>query len=91
MKYTTVADFKYPTDSRGFRIMSDVKDGFKPIDGICQFVFKGHQVSISTAGMSIGACQTEIAIFRKDEDGKFTVVVHQTSTVEEAIEWILAV
>lgn len=71
--------------NRGFRILSDAVGGFKPIDAICQFEYKDYQISISTAGLSKGACQTEVIVFtgpnRDIELGLF-------HTVQDAVEFI---
>lgn len=70
---------------RGFHIISDAAGHFRPVDAICQFEYKGHQVSVSTAGLSQGGCQNEVKVFggekREDE-------LHQCHTVQEAIEYI---
>jgi len=70
---------------RGFHILSDAQNGCRPIDGICQFEYKGHLVSISTAGLSKGACQTEVGVYdgvkRDNEVGRF-------HTVQEALDHI---
>ena len=70
---------------RGFHILSDAINNFTPIDGICQFEYNGYQISISTAGLSKGACQTEVSIF----EGKLRdKEVWRCHTVQEAIEYI---
>lgn len=70
---------------RGFHILSDAIGHFTPIDGLCQFEYKDHQISISTAGLSKGACQTEIQIFGGENR---ETPVKQTRTVQEAIQFI---
>lgn len=71
--------------NRGFHILSDAIGHFTPIDGICQFEYKNHQVSISTAGLSKGACQTEIEVFGGENREQ---PMHKCRTVQEAIEFI---
>lgn len=71
---------------REFDILSDAQQEFKPIDAICQFLYKGFQISISTAGRSQGACQTPICIFTGDNYQD--VLKNGLRTVEEAIEYI---
>lgn len=71
---------------RGFDIIADVQGDFKPIDAICQFLYQGHQISISTSGRSQGACQTPICIFTGDNYQD--VLKNGLRTVEEAIEYI---
>ncbi len=70
---------------RGFQILGDASQHFQPLDAICQFKYKEHLISISTAGLSKGACQTEVAVFSgKDYEKELT----RTHTVEEAIEFV---
>lgn len=69
---------------RGFRIIADASGKYKPLDAIAQFEYKGFVISISTAGLSVGACSTEIAVFEGGM-GKQRTLVH---TVEEAIAWV---
>jgi hypothetical protein len=57
------------------------------MDGICQFLFKGYQISISTAGQSHGACQTPICVYTGDNFQE--VAKDGFHTVEDAIDWIL--
>lgn len=72
--------------TREFSLMHDVQGGFAAIDGICQFLYKDYMISISTAGMSQGACHTPICIFdRRDTD---KVIKDGFNTVQEAIDWI---
>lgn len=73
-------------NTREFDIISDVQQGFKQIDAICQFLYKGFQISISTAGRSQGACQTPVCIFTGNEYQD--VFKDGLRTVEEAIEYI---
>lgn len=70
---------------RDFHILSDACGGFKPIDAVCQFEYKNHQVSISTAGLSQGACQTEVAVFK---GSKRNISIGNFNTVQEAIKFI---
>lgn len=72
--------------TRDFSLTTDVQGDFKPIDGLCQFFYKDYQISISTAGMSHGACHVPICIF--DRHNTDRVVKDGFSTVEEAIDWI---
>lgn len=72
--------------TRDFALLSDALGGFKPIDAIFQFFYKDYQISVSTAGMSQGACHTPICIF--DRKNTFKVVKDGFNTVEEAIDWI---
>lgn len=69
---------------RGFRIIADAAGKYQPIDAITQFEYNGYVISISTAGLSIGACSTEIAVFEGDRGRQLTL----TKTVEEAIDWV---
>lgn len=71
---------------RGYRIIADAQGGFVPIDGICQFFYKDYQISVSTAGLSMGACQTHVCVFDKNNTDK--KVKDGFHTAEEAINWI---
>lgn len=74
---------------RNFHILSDVTGGFKPIDALCQFIYKGKQISISTAGLSKGACQSEIVIYGYNQiDKDYTDKKGLFFTVEDAIKFI---
>lgn len=75
---------------RDFHILGDASVGFKPMDGICQFMYRGKMVSVSTAGQSQGACQNEVAVFRSTPDGNFGKQVGLFHTVEDAIDFINA-
>ena len=71
---------------RGFQILGDASQHFQPVDAICQFKYKEHLISISTAGLSKGACQTEVAVFFGES---FTTEVGKRfHTVEEAIAFV---
>lgn len=70
---------------RDFHILSDAFGGCKNIDAICQFKFKGFQISISTAGLSKGACHTPVAVFKENANYE---IVGEFSTVEQAIDFI---
>lgn len=70
---------------RGFHILSDAIGHYKPVDAICQFEYKNHQISISTAGLSKGACQTEVFVFGGENREKELKRVH---SVQEAIEYV---
>lgn len=72
--------------TREFTLTYDVAGGFAAIDGICQFFYKDYQISISTAGMSQGACHNPICIFDRQDTEK--VIKDGFSTVQEAIDWI---
>ena len=62
------------------------------IDAVCQFLYKGFLVSMSTMGLSMGACQSEVYIYAKDPeaagDDKYTVMSGTFFTVQDAIEFI---
>lgn len=73
---------------RGFHILADASKRFQPLDAICQFLYRGYQISLSTSGLSQGACPTEVAVFKGAADFKFELQVHQCHTVEEAIDWV---
>jgi len=68
--------------SREYHILSDAMNGFSPIDGVAQFNYRGYQISMSTAGMSRGACHTKVAVFEEE------VLITECDTVEEAIEFV---
>ena len=70
---------------RGFHILSDAISHYKPLDAICQFEYKGYQISISTAGLSRGACQSEVFIFGGEDR---TTEIKRVHTVQEAIEYV---
>lgn len=72
-------------DHRGFHILHDVMGNYADADAICQFEYKDHQISMSTAGRSRGACQQEVIVFGGPERG---VELARTHTVQEAIEYI---
>ena len=69
---------------RGFRIIADAAGKYQPIDAITQFEYKGYVISISTAGLSVGACATEVAVFEGGLEKQWALL----STVEEAISWV---
>lgn len=71
--------------NRGFHILSDAIGHFTPIDGICQFEYKGYQISVSTAGLSKGACQNEVFVFGGENREK---EIHRAHTVQEAIQHV---
>lgn len=72
-------------DMRGFHILSDAIGHFTPIDGVCQFEYKNHQISVSTAGLSKGACQNEIFVFGGPNRD---IEMKRTRTVQEAIQFV---
>ena len=72
--------------TRQFRITSDAALGFRPIDAICQFDYRGYQISMSTAGMSQGSCQHLIEIFH--DDASVQTIGPGFRTVEDAINFI---
>lgn len=60
-----------------------------PIDACAQFKYKGYQVSMTTIGISQGACRSPVEIFSDaDADGYYTGHVGSFNTVEEAIKYI---
>lgn len=71
--------------NRGYHILSDAMNGFSPIDGVAQFNYRGYQISMSTAGMSRGACHTKVAVYKEEGEG---VLFTECDTVEEAIEFV---
>jgi hypothetical protein len=73
--------FKY----RDFHIIGDANQQFKPLDAIAQFKYKEYMISMSTSGLSAGACQSEVQVFDRHEN-----IVHRPGfhTVEEAIDFI---
>lgn len=71
---------------RDFHILSDAQTAFHPIDGLCQFKYKGYQISISTSGLSKGACQTPVCVYSGEDFQQ--VAKDGFHTVEEAIDWI---
>lgn len=49
-----------PTLHRDFVLIGDASEKFKPVDGIFKFVFRDdYVISVSTAGLSVGACQSQ--------------------------------
>lgn len=75
-----------PTDTypfREFRMLSHPT--CKPVEAICQFEYKGYQISISTAGTLSGGCQKEVTVFTgPNRDHPLS----DYNTVEEAIDFI---
>lgn len=75
-----------PTLNRDFVLIGDASNQFKPIDAIFKFVFKDdYVISVSTAGLSQGACQTEVIV----EDIHSHKTMYMCNTVEEAIDFII--
>ncbi len=72
--------------TREFTLTYDIAGGFAAIDGVCQFFYKDYQISLSTSGMSQGACHTPICIF--DRHNTDRVIKDGFGTVQEAIDWI---
>lgn len=72
-------------EMRGFHILSDAIGHFTPVDAICQFEYKNHQISIPTVGLSKGACQSEIMVFGGPTR---EVELHRCRTVQEAIQFV---
>lgn len=68
---------------RGFHIVNHSG----PVDACAQFMYKDYMVSMSTLGLSQGACQTEVEIFHKDNLNK-PATDRGFHTVAEAIEHI---
>lgn len=61
------------------------------IDAAAQFLYKGYQISMTTLGLSEGACQREVFIYEKNEvDNEFDNVIAECRTVEDAINFINA-
>ena len=55
------------------------------VEGVCQFEYRGFQISASAIGLTNGGCPHPVAIFSgKDREYKETEV----DTVKQAIEWI---
>lgn len=75
---------------RGFQIMGDSNSNFKEIDAIAQFICRGHQVSFSTAGLSHGACQTEVEVFAGPDYTKRLFDGVNFHTVEDAVNAVIA-
>lgn len=75
-----------PTDSRGFKIISDASGNFQPIDAICQFLYRGYQISISTTGLSKGACHQGIAVYGGNDYN--CCMKDNLSTVQNAIDYV---
>lgn len=74
-----------PTLHRDFVLIGDASEKFKPVDGIFKFVFRDdYVISVSTAGLSVGACQTEVIV----EDFHSQETIYMCDTVEEAINFI---
>lgn len=71
-------------DMRGFHIINHSG----PIDACAQFIYKDYMISMSTLGLSKGACQSEVEIFHKDQLQYRPVTDKGFHTVEEAIEYI---
>jgi hypothetical protein len=66
-----------------------ILDKNNPIDACAQFAYKGYQVSMSTIGVSEGACRSPIAIFSQpDGEGYYENHVGDFNTVEDAIRYI---
>lgn len=80
-------DFQFKI--RQFRIISDISNNFKPVDAICQFVYRNRLINISTSGQSIGASQHEIVVFENPSiESNINAVIYKCMTVEEAIDFI---
>lgn len=47
--------------TQGFEILDD---SAQPIDGVCRFLFRGFQVSVSSRGYLRGSCLNEVGIFK---------------------------
>ena len=74
---------------RDFHILADAKGSFMPIDEVCQFLYKRKLITVTTAGLSQGACQTEVSVFSKDGNGNYTIEDGRYYTVEDAIDSII--
>lgn len=81
-----------PTDQmklRQYQIISDATGNYEPIDAIAQFMYKGYIVSMSTAGLSKGACQTKVQVFDPNAHPDFDMVCPAGfTTVSGAIDYI---
>lgn len=63
-----------------FRIIGS---DYKKVFGVAQFMYKGHEISMSEMGVDKGACPTQTAVF--NDAG---CVVFEADTVEQCINWI---
>lgn len=68
---------------RGFHIVNHSG----AVDAVAQFMYKDYMISMSTMGLSKGACQTEVEIYHRDNLNK-PATDRGFHTVEEAIEQI---
>ena len=71
---------------REFHILSDASAGFIPVDAVAQFRYNGYLISMSTAGLSKGACQNHVAVFFGNDTEK--AAKEDFHTVQEALDWI---
>lgn len=71
-----------PFDHQDFRIIGD---SYTAIDAVCQFKYRGYEISASTIGNSRGGCPTKVAVFASNGQ-----LVYEDSTIEQAIRWVNA-
>ncbi len=57
------------------------------IDAAAQFMFRGYMISMSSMGYSHHSCLNEIAVFEDSGNGGW---VYSATSVEQAIDWVLA-
>lgn len=55
------------------------------VDGVCQFEYRGYQISASSVGLTTGGCPHQVAIFSGEDRAKLATEV---DTIEYAIEWV---
>lgn len=68
--------------TQGYQILA-IKTAEQIADACAQFMYKGYQISMSTAGYASGACSNEVAVF----DGK-DIYRYLGHSVEECILWV---
>lgn len=54
----------YTSRSWNFQGFEILDSNAQPIDGVCRFLFRGFQISVSSRGYSRGSCLNEVAIFK---------------------------
>jgi hypothetical protein len=54
----------YTSRSWNFQGFEILDSNAQPIDGVCRFMFRGFQISVSSRGYSRGSCLNEVAIFK---------------------------
>lgn len=62
----------------------------KDIDGCCQFLYNGYQISASTLGRSLGGCMNPVMIFAIDKaTGNYDITIgNGFLTISDAIDYI---